>query len=78
MSEGCPGQPACCSQIGKAKFRLRPLWLLYASPHSLTALADKYAAAIPDLNLDGDELKEYSTMLHWLQNETVEASKRVV
>ena len=46
----------------------------------LTALVEKYAAAIPDLNLDGDELEEYSTMLLWLQNqlETGEPSERVL
>lgn len=27
----------------------------------LTALVEKLAAAIPDLNLDGDEQEEYST-----------------
>ena len=46
----------------------------------LTALVEKYAAAIPDLNLDGNEQEEYSTMLLWLQNqiETGEPSERVV
>jgi hypothetical protein len=46
----------------------------------LTALVEKYAAAIPNLNLDGDELEEYSTMLLWLQNrvETGEPSDGVV
>ena len=46
----------------------------------LAALVEKYAAAIPDLNLDGDELEEYSTMLLWLQNqvETGEPSERFV
>ena len=34
----------------------------------LTALVQKYAAAIPDLNLDGDEREEYSTVLLRLQN----------
>lgn len=46
----------------------------------LTALVEKYAAAIPDLNLDGDDLEEYSTMLLWLQYqvETGEPKERVV
>ena len=46
----------------------------------LTALLEKYVAAIPALNLDGDELEEYSTMLLWLQNqvETGEPSERIV
>lgn len=46
----------------------------------LTTLVEKYAAAIPNLNLDGDELEEYSTMLLWLQNQvdTGEPSERVV
>lgn len=46
----------------------------------LTALLEKYISAIPALNLDGDELEEYSTMLLWLQNqvETGEPSERVV
>lgn len=46
----------------------------------LSALVDKLAAAIPDLNLDGDEQEEYSTMLLWLQNqvETGEPSQRIV
>jgi hypothetical protein len=46
----------------------------------LTALVEKYAAAIPDLNLDGDELEEYSTMLLWLQNqvETGDPSQTIV
>ena len=35
----------------------------------LTALVDDFAAAIPELNLDGDELEEYSTMLLRLQNQ---------
>jgi hypothetical protein len=35
----------------------------------LTALVERLAAAIPDLNLDGDEQEEYSTMLLWLQNQ---------
>lgn len=46
----------------------------------LTALVEKYAATIDDLNLDADQLEEYSTMLLWLQNqvETGEPSERVV
>lgn len=46
----------------------------------LSALVDKLAAAIPALNLDGDELEEYSTMLLWLQNqvETGEPSEKIV
>jgi hypothetical protein len=35
----------------------------------LYLLVDKYAAALPNLNLDGDEQEEYSTMLLWLQNQ---------
>jgi hypothetical protein len=46
----------------------------------LSELVEKYAAAIPNLNLDGDEQEEYSTMLLWLQNqvETGEPSENVV
>ena len=46
----------------------------------LTALVEKVAARIPDLNLDGDEQEEYSTMLLWLQNqvETGEPSSAIV
>ena len=46
----------------------------------LGAVVDKFAAAIPDLNLDGDELEEYSTMLLWLQNqvETGESCEAIV
>ena len=46
----------------------------------LTALLEKYIAAIPALNLDGDELEEYSTVLLRFQNqvETGEPSERVV
>ena len=46
----------------------------------LTSLVERLAAAIPDLNLDGDEQEEYSTMLLWLQNqvETGEPSERIV
>jgi len=35
----------------------------------LRILVDKYAADIPELNLDSDEQEEYSTMLLWLQNQ---------
>ncbi|HEY2471378.1 MAG TPA: hypothetical protein VGI45_26535 [Terracidiphilus sp.] len=35
----------------------------------LNALVQKFAAAIPELNLTGDEQEEYSTMLLWLQNQ---------
>jgi len=40
----------------------------------------KLAAAVPDLNLDGDEPEEYSTMLLRLQNqvETGEPSEAIV
>lgn len=46
----------------------------------LSTLVEKLAAAIPDLNLDGDEQEEYSTMLLWLQNqvETGEPSEAIV
>jgi hypothetical protein len=46
----------------------------------LTALLEKYVARIPSLNLDGDDLEEYSTVLLRLQNqiETGEPSARVV
>jgi len=46
----------------------------------LTALVEKYAAAIPNLNLDGEEQEEYSTILLWLQNqvETGEPSEKIV
>jgi hypothetical protein len=46
----------------------------------LTALVERLAAAITDLNLDGDEQEEYSTMLLWLQNqvETGEPSEGIV
>ena len=35
----------------------------------LNALVEKFADAIPNLNLDGDEQEEYSTMLLWLQKQ---------
>ena len=46
----------------------------------LNALVEKFAAAIPNLNLDGDKQEEYSTMLLWLQNqiETGEPSEAIV
>jgi hypothetical protein len=46
----------------------------------LGMLIEKLAAAIPDLNLSGDEQEEYSTMLLWLQNqvETGEPSEAIV
>jgi len=46
----------------------------------LTALVENLAAGLPELNLDGDEQEEYSTMLLWLQNqvETGEPSERIV
>lgn len=46
----------------------------------LTALLEKYIAAIPNLSLDGDELEEDSTVLMRLQNqvETGEPSERIV
>lgn len=46
----------------------------------LSALVERLAAALPKLNLDGEEQEEYSTMLLWLQNqvETGEPSERVV
>jgi hypothetical protein len=46
----------------------------------LTALLEKYISAIPALNLDGDELEEYSTVLLQFQNqlETGEPIERVV
>lgn len=46
----------------------------------LHLLVDEFAAAISELNLDGDELEEYSTMLLRLQNqvETGEPSEAIV
>lgn len=35
----------------------------------LHLLVDKYATLLPELELDGDEQEEYSTMLLWLQNQ---------
>ena len=46
----------------------------------LQVLVDKNAAALPNLNLEGDDQEEYSTMLLWLQNqlETGEPSAKIV
>ena len=46
----------------------------------LESLVQQYAAAIPELNLDGDEQEEYSTILLRLQNtvETGEPNERIV
>lgn len=46
----------------------------------LHLLVDKFATLLPDLNLDGDEQEEYSTMLLRLQNhvETGEPSHLIV
>ena len=46
----------------------------------LSALVEQFAAAIPDLNLTGDEQEEYSTVLLRLQNqvETGEPSELIV
>jgi hypothetical protein len=46
----------------------------------LAALVEKYIAAISSLNLDGDDLEEYSTILLQLQNqvETGEPSEAIV
>jgi hypothetical protein len=43
-------------------------------------LLEKYIEAIPALNLDGNEMEEYSTVLLRLQNqlETGERSERIV
>jgi hypothetical protein len=50
------------------------------SIYGLYVLVDKYATAIEKLNLGGDELEEYSTVLLRLQNqvETGEPSDRIV
>lgn len=46
----------------------------------LSVLVEKFAAAIPGLNLDGEELEDYSTVLLWLQNqvETGEPNEAIV
>jgi len=48
--------------------------------YRLYVLVDKYASAIEKLNLDGDALQEYSSMLLRLQNqvETEDSSERIV
>jgi len=48
--------------------------------NDLTALVDTLATGVSELNLDGEEQEEYSTMLLWLQNqvETGEPSERIV
>ena len=50
------------------------------SIYALHVLVDQYAAAIEKLNLEGDELEEYSTVLLHLQNrvETGKPSDKVV
>ena len=50
------------------------------SIYGLYLLMDEYATAIEKMNLDGDELEEYSTVLLRLQNqvETGEPSDRIV
>ena len=51
-----------------------------ATVKELNALIERLALVIPDLNLDGDEQEEYSTMLLRFQNtvETGEPNKRIV
>jgi hypothetical protein len=46
----------------------------------LHSLIDRYAAALPKLDLDGEQQEEYSTMLLWLQNtvETGEPNGKIV
>ena len=48
--------------------------------YTLYMLVDKYATQIEKLNLDGDQLEEYSTVLLHLQNqvETGEPSHKIV
>ena len=50
------------------------------SVHALYKLVDKYASEIEKLNLDGDQLEEYSTILLHLQNqvETGEPSHKII
>jgi hypothetical protein len=50
------------------------------SVYSLYVLVDKYASEIEKLNLDGDQLEEYSTILLRLQNavETGAPNERIV
>lgn len=53
--------------------------VLYVNLTDLTTLVEKLAQSVPELNLDGDEQEEYSTMLLWLQNqvETGEPSESI-
>ncbi|HXS75017.1 MAG TPA: hypothetical protein VN753_02490 [Terracidiphilus sp.] len=50
------------------------------SVYALYKLVDKYASEIEKLNLDGDQLEEYSTILLHLQNqvETGEPSHKII
>jgi len=50
------------------------------SNYSLYLIVDKYATQIEKLNLDGDQLEEYSSVLLHLQNqvETGAPSERIV
>jgi len=50
------------------------------SLYALHLLVDQYASAIEKLNLDGDELENYGTVLLDLQNqlETREPSGRII
>ena len=50
------------------------------SIYSLYLIVDKYATQIEKLNLDGDQLEEYSSVLLHLQNqvETGAPSERIV
>ena len=50
------------------------------SIYALYKLVDQYATEIEKLNLDGDQLEEYSTVLLHLQNqvETGEPCERIV
>ena len=50
------------------------------SLYTLYMLVDKYATEIEKLNLDGDQLEEYGTVLLHLQNqvETGEPSYKIV
>ena len=50
------------------------------SVYSLYVLVDKYASEIEKLNLDGDQLEQYSTILLRLQNtvETGNPNERIV
>jgi len=46
----------------------------------LRLIVDRFAAALAELDLDGEQQEEYSTMLLWLQNqvETEEPNERIV